>query len=94
MNGILIWTVWFPGFSVSRYQYEDTKRAIIRLEQGSNSYMQRATASHNAFAVFYGRYLKYYIMKPEVFNSYNFLNFAFNITYYFHKTNLRLLLSC
>ncbi|MCL7046924.1 hypothetical protein MKW94_029658 [Papaver nudicaule] len=51
---------------VTRYQYEDTKRTIIKLEQGVNSYMQRAVASQKAFAIFYGRHLKYYIKKPEV----------------------------
>ncbi|KAI3973938.1 hypothetical protein MKX01_030514 [Papaver californicum] len=51
---------------VARYQYEDTKRSIIKLEQGANSYMQRAVASQKAFAIFYGRHLKYYIKKPEV----------------------------
>lgn len=51
---------------VSRYQYEDTKKAIVRLEQGAHSYMQRAIASHGAFAVFYGRHLKHYIKKAEV----------------------------
>ncbi|OVA13715.1 Forkhead-associated (FHA) domain [Macleaya cordata] len=54
------------GKEVSRYRYEDTKRAIIRLEQGANSYMQRAIGSHRAFAIFYGRHLKHYIKKPEV----------------------------
>ncbi|KAI3920382.1 hypothetical protein MKX01_000721 [Papaver californicum] len=51
---------------VARYQYEDTKRSIIKLEQGANSYMQRAVAAQKAFAIFYGRHLKYYIKKPEV----------------------------
>ncbi|KAI4336821.1 hypothetical protein L6164_015301 [Bauhinia variegata] len=51
---------------VSKYQHEDTKRAIIRLEQGAYSYMQRAIASHGAFAVFYDRHSKHYIKKPEV----------------------------
>ncbi|CAK7346284.1 unnamed protein product [Dovyalis caffra] len=51
---------------VSRYQHEDTKRAIMRLEQGAHSYMQRAIASHGAFAVIYGRRSKHYIKKPEV----------------------------
>ncbi|XP_077221026.1 forkhead-associated (FHA) domain-containing protein isoform X2 [Tasmannia lanceolata] len=51
---------------VSKYQYEDTKKAIIRLEQGAHSYMQRAMTSHGAFAIFYGRHLKHYIKKPEV----------------------------
>ncbi|RZC50471.1 hypothetical protein C5167_018897 [Papaver somniferum] len=51
---------------VASYQYDDTKRSIIKLEQGANSYMQRAVASQKAFAIFYGRHLKYYIKKPEV----------------------------
>lgn len=51
---------------VSRYQHEDTKRSIIRLEQGAYSYMQRAIVSHGAFAIFYGRHSKHYIKKPEV----------------------------
>ncbi|KAJ6306394.1 hypothetical protein OIU78_021666 [Salix suchowensis] len=51
---------------VSRYQHEDMKRAIIRLEQGAHSCMQRSIASHGAFAVIYGRHSKHYIKKPEV----------------------------
>ncbi|KAJ8631495.1 hypothetical protein MRB53_024818 [Persea americana] len=51
---------------VSRYQYVDTKKAIVRLEQGAHSYMQRTIASRGAFAVFYGRRLKHYIKKTEV----------------------------
>ncbi|KAJ7957821.1 Forkhead-associated (FHA) domain protein [Quillaja saponaria] len=51
---------------VSRYQHEDNKRAIIRLEQGAHSYMQRAIASNGAFAVLYGRHSKHYIKKSEV----------------------------
>ncbi|XVF73849.1 hypothetical protein PTKIN_Ptkin13bG0014400 [Pterospermum kingtungense] len=51
---------------VARYQHEDAKRAIIRLEQASHSYMQRAIASHGAFAVLYGRHSKHYIKKPEI----------------------------
>ncbi|KAJ6931457.1 hypothetical protein NC652_014832 [Populus alba x Populus x berolinensis] len=51
---------------VSRYQHEDMKRAIIRLEQGAHSYMHRSIASHGAFAVIYGRHSKHYIKKPEV----------------------------
>ncbi|XP_031269098.1 uncharacterized protein LOC116127598 isoform X1 [Pistacia vera] len=51
---------------VSKYQHEDSRRAIIRLEQGANSYMQRAIASHGAFAILCGRYSKHYIKKPEV----------------------------
>lgn len=44
----------------------DTKKAIVRLEQGAHSYMQRTIASRGAFAVFYGRRLKHYIKKTEV----------------------------
>ncbi|KAK1274255.1 hypothetical protein QJS04_geneDACA012233 [Acorus gramineus] len=51
---------------VSNYQKNDTKKAIIRLEQGARAYMQRAISSHGAFAVLYGRRLKHYIRKPEV----------------------------
>ncbi|XP_043709903.1 uncharacterized protein LOC122658836 isoform X2 [Telopea speciosissima] len=51
---------------VVRYQNVDTKRAIIRLEQVVQSHMQRAMASHGAFAIFYGRHLKHYIKKSEV----------------------------
>ncbi|XP_044511658.1 uncharacterized protein LOC123229775 isoform X2 [Mangifera indica] len=51
---------------VSKYQHEDSKKAIMRLEQGANAYMQRAIASHGAFAILYGRYSKHYIKKPEV----------------------------
>ncbi|KAF8377886.1 hypothetical protein HHK36_031274 [Tetracentron sinense] len=51
---------------VSRYQNEETKRAIIRLEQSAHSYMQRAIASHGAFAILRGRHLKHYIRKPKV----------------------------
>ncbi|KAK8705675.1 hypothetical protein V6N13_049272 [Hibiscus sabdariffa] len=36
---------------VARYQHEDMKRAILRLEQASHSYMQRAIASHEDFVV-------------------------------------------
>jgi ABC-type protease/lipase transport system fused ATPase/permease subunit len=51
---------------VSKYQSQDMKRTIIRLEQAAHSYMQRAIASRGAFAVLYGRYSKHYIKKPEV----------------------------
>ncbi|KAE8057193.1 hypothetical protein FH972_013901 [Carpinus fangiana] len=56
----------YSSEEVLRYQHEDTKRAIIRLEQGAHSYMQRAIASHGSFAILYGRYSKHYIKKPEV----------------------------
>ncbi|GLT57961.1 hypothetical protein SLA2020_308920 [Shorea laevis] len=51
---------------VARYQHEETKRAIVRLEQAACSYMQRAIASHGAFAILYGRNSKHYIKKHEV----------------------------
>ncbi|GLT92045.1 hypothetical protein SLE2022_099040 [Rubroshorea leprosula] len=51
---------------VTRYQHEETKRAIIRLEQAACSYMHRAIASHGAFAILYGRNSKHYIKKREV----------------------------
>lgn len=45
----------------------DTKKRIIRLEQGANAYMQRSIASGGALAILYGRYSKHYIKKSEVF---------------------------
>ncbi|PON71539.1 Serine/threonine protein kinase [Parasponia andersonii] len=51
---------------VLRYQHEDAKRKIMRLEQCARSSMQRTIASKGAFAVLYGRHLKQYIKKPEV----------------------------
>ncbi|KAK7283391.1 hypothetical protein RIF29_12875 [Crotalaria pallida] len=51
---------------VSRYQHEETKRAIMKLEQGTHSQIQRAIASHGAFAVLYGRHSIHYIKKAEV----------------------------
>ncbi|XWS14508.1 hypothetical protein CRYUN_Cryun35bG0015700 [Craigia yunnanensis] len=56
----------FCDQEVTRYQHEDTKRAIIRLEQASHSYMRRAIASHGAFAILYGLHSKHYIKKPEI----------------------------
>ncbi|KAI4366340.1 hypothetical protein MLD38_022227 [Melastoma candidum] len=51
---------------VLRYQSEEAKRAIVRLEQGAQSYMRRDIASHGAIAVLYGRHSKHYIKKHEV----------------------------
>ncbi|KAL5557606.1 hypothetical protein UlMin_039842 [Ulmus minor] len=51
---------------VSRYQHEDMKMKIVRLEQCAKSSMNRNIASRGAFAVFYGRHLKQYIKKTEV----------------------------
>ncbi|RDX60413.1 Microspherule protein 1, partial [Mucuna pruriens] len=51
---------------VSRYQHVESKRAIMRLEQGAHSCIQRAIDLHGAFAILYGRHSKHYIKKPEV----------------------------
>ncbi|XP_038722224.1 uncharacterized protein LOC120014364 isoform X2 [Tripterygium wilfordii] len=51
---------------VSRYQHEDTKKKIIRLEQCAHSSMQRAIASKGAFAILHGCRLKHYIKETEV----------------------------
>ncbi|KAK9071433.1 hypothetical protein SSX86_010002 [Deinandra increscens subsp. villosa] len=51
---------------VARYQNEDGKRMIRRLEQAARSSFQRLMSSHGALAVFYGRRLKHYIKKAEV----------------------------
>lgn len=48
---------------VSRYQHEDMKMKILRLEQCAKSSMDRNIASRGAFAIFYGRHLKQYIKK-------------------------------
>ncbi|CAA0834024.1 Forkhead-associated (FHA) domain-containing protein [Striga hermonthica] len=51
---------------VPSYQYDDTKRTIIRLEQAARSCVQRAMTSQGALALLYGRHLRHYIKKPEV----------------------------
>ncbi|CAL1384080.1 unnamed protein product [Linum trigynum] len=56
----------FSNDQVLRYQQEETKTAILRMEQSAHAYTQRAIASHGAFAVLYGRYSKHYIKKSEV----------------------------
>ncbi|KAG6704942.1 hypothetical protein I3842_07G157100 [Carya illinoinensis] len=56
----------YSSEEVARYQHAKTKRAIVRLEQGAHSCMQRAIASHGAFAILYGRFSRHYIKKPEV----------------------------
>lgn len=60
-------------FSVPSYQYDDTKKTIIRLEQGARSCLQRAMTSQGALAILYGRHLRHYIRKPEVLYSYSCL---------------------
>lgn len=49
----------------SRYQHIDPKDTI-RLEQSFISRTNRSILSHGAFAVFYGRHLKYFIKDTEV----------------------------
>ncbi|KQK20493.1 uncharacterized protein LOC100821136 isoform X2 [Brachypodium distachyon] len=51
---------------VSRFQHLESRKKLIRLEQGARSYMNRSIMSQGAFAIIYGRYLKYYIKDPEV----------------------------
>lgn len=51
---------------VLKYQSEDAKRRITRLEQCACSSMQRSIASQNALAILYGCHQKHYIKKPEV----------------------------
>jgi len=53
---------------VTRFHHPESRKALIRLEQGARSYMNRAIMSHGAFAVIYGLHLKYYIKDPEVSN--------------------------
>lgn len=65
--------------TVMKYQRADTKRTIIRLEQGANSYMQRAIAARGAFAVLYGRHSKHYIKKTEVFHYFERLCYSVDI---------------
>ena len=56
---------------VSRYQHVESKRAIMRLEQGSHSCIQRAIDSYGALAILYSRHSKHYIKKLEVFEHVN-----------------------
>ncbi|KAK9683454.1 hypothetical protein RND81_10G142100 [Saponaria officinalis] len=56
----------FYHTEVAKYQHEDAKRVIIRLEQNAHSYIQRALTAHGAFAILYGRHSKHFIKKPEV----------------------------
>ncbi|KXG39541.1 uncharacterized protein LOC8081094 isoform X1 [Sorghum bicolor] len=51
---------------VTRFHHPESRKALIRLEQGARSYMNRAIMSHGAFAVIYGLHLKCYIKDPEV----------------------------
>ncbi|XP_022981262.1 uncharacterized protein LOC111480451 [Cucurbita maxima] len=56
----------YPNEEVLKYQHIDTRKRIIRLEQGINACMQRSIASHGALAVLCGRHSKHYIKKSEV----------------------------
>ncbi|KAL3639111.1 hypothetical protein CASFOL_017018 [Castilleja foliolosa] len=51
---------------VLRYQHDESKRTIIRLEQAADACIQRAVSSRGAFAVLYGRRSKHFIRKTEV----------------------------
>ncbi|XP_019057891.1 PREDICTED: uncharacterized protein LOC104813234 [Tarenaya hassleriana] len=51
---------------VAKYQNEDVRRAIIRLEQSARSHMERELVSRGALAILYGENSRYYIKKPEV----------------------------
>lgn len=51
---------------VPSYQFDETKRTIIRLEQGARSSLQRAMTSRGALGILYGRRLRHFIRKPEV----------------------------
>ncbi|WCJ43539.1 Forkhead-associated (FHA) domain-containing protein [Euphorbia peplus] len=51
---------------VLRYQNDDTRRNIIRLEQCAQSCIRRSIASRGALAVLYGHHLKHYIRETEV----------------------------
>lgn len=56
----------FSAVAESNRLYKHHKRALVRLEQAANSAMQRSLASKGAFAILYGRHLKYFIKKNEV----------------------------
>nr|XP_011462484.1 PREDICTED: uncharacterized protein LOC101308412 isoform X1 [Fragaria vesca subsp. vesca] len=51
---------------VLKYQHEDAKRNIIRLEQCAQSSMRRALTSKGTLAVLYDHHVKHYIKKTEV----------------------------
>lgn len=51
---------------VLRYQHEDARKTIVRLEQAADAYVQRSIAAQGALAVLYGRRSRHFIKKPEV----------------------------
>lgn len=56
----------FSSRTESKRMYKQHRKAIIRLEQTANAAMQRTLVSNGAYAIFYGRYLRYFITKNEV----------------------------
>eukprot|EP01018_Ginkgo_biloba_P034961 Gb_29975 [translate_table: standard] len=57
---------YFSARAESKHMYRRHKKAILRLEQTANSAMQRSLASKGAFAILYGRHLRYFMRKNEV----------------------------
>ncbi|RCV09914.1 hypothetical protein SETIT_2G068400v2 [Setaria italica] len=51
---------------VSRFQYPESRKDLIRLEKGACSHINRSIMSKGAFAILYGQHLKCYIRDPEV----------------------------
>ncbi|CDP07445.1 unnamed protein product [Coffea canephora] len=51
---------------VLRYQHEDARKTIIRLEQAADACVQRCIAAQGALAVLYGHRSRHFIKKPEV----------------------------
>lgn len=56
----------FSAIAESKRLYKHHKRVLVRLEYSANSAMQRSLVSKGAFAILYGRHLKYFIRKNEV----------------------------
>ncbi|CAH9105747.1 unnamed protein product [Cuscuta europaea] len=56
----------YTATQLIRYHPEDSKKTIIRLEQCALSSMHRAMSSQGAFAILYGRHLRYFIKKTKV----------------------------
>ncbi|TVU41274.1 hypothetical protein EJB05_14777, partial [Eragrostis curvula] len=56
----------FIQSEVSRFQSPESRKDLIKLEKGACSYMNRSIMSNGAFAIIYGRHLRYYIKNPEV----------------------------
>jgi len=56
----------FSAIAESKRLYKHHKRVLVRLEHSANSAMQRSLVSKGAFAILYGRHLRYFIRKNEV----------------------------